>query len=103
MLDRPEQIEAGPAWLLNQPEVMENKWNGEPQMLLSNRPLPAGSNPPRSAAGPPWREMPGGGVLAEAFLADPDRIAWIIFPPDVDLLPLFDESISLIPRRVAGR
>lgn len=99
VLDRTEQIEAGPAWLLSQPGVMENNWNGEPQMLLSNRPLPSGSNPPRSCAA--WAAAAGdagwGGVIAESFLADPDRIAWIIFPPDSDPLALFDESLSLIP------
>lgn len=99
VLDAPEQIEAGPAWLLRQPEVMESKWNGEPQMLLSNRPLPFASNPPRSCAA--WAAASGdagwGGVLAESFLSDPGRIAWIIFPPEADLLALFDESLSLIP------
>ncbi len=99
VLDRPELIEAGPAWLLRQPEVMQGNWSGEPQMLLSNRPLPTGSNPSRSCAA--WAAAAGdagwGGVLAESLLADPGRVAWIVFPPDVDLLALFDESLSLIP------
>ncbi len=36
-------------------------------------------------------------MLAEAFLTDPKRPAFVIFRPGMDLLPLFAEAIALLP------
>ena len=37
------------------------------------------------------------GVLAEAFLADPRRLVYVIHDPGDDLLPLFAEAQGLLP------
>ena len=43
------------------------------------------------------------GTLAEAFLLDATKPAYIIYPPGVDLLPLINEAIALLPESVRWR
>ncbi len=98
VLEASEQVDAGPAWLLRRQGVMQTVWAGPPRLLPSNRSLPNGPNPTRACDA--WAGAAGdaawGRVLAEAYEADPQRVAWVIAPAGVDLLALFDESIALI-------
>jgi hypothetical protein len=98
----PEELpDVGPAWLLQQPGFMETEWDGEVRML------PAGRRPPRGDTAPApchaWHKATGdagwAGVLLEAFAADPNRAAYLIFEPHQDPLPLLAEAIALLPAR----
>ena len=99
VLEPGEGPRAGPAWLLAQPAFVESIWHGEPRVLPAGRVPPAGDRPAGVAHN--WKMRTGdagwGGVLAEAFLADPRRPAYLVFRPGTDLLPLFEEAIALLP------
>ncbi len=98
-LDAGEQPAPGPAWLMRQPRVMESTWSGGPQILAAGRPVPDGLNPPRVCSA--WETFTGdaawAGVLADAFMLDASRPAYILFEPGMDILPLIDEAIALLP------
>lgn len=99
VLDAAELPLAGPAWLVARPGFLEDAWDGEVRLL------PAGRTPPRADAPPApcraWQEVTGdagwAGVLAEAFLTDPNRPAYLLFDPGLDPLPLLAEAIALLP------
>jgi hypothetical protein len=99
VLDPTELPPAGPAWLLAQPGFMESRWQGEPRLLS------AGRVPPRGNVGPAvcraWEELTGdpgwAGVVAEAIQHDPSRLAYLLFEPGMDLLPLIAEALALLP------
>ncbi|MGO9915695.1 MAG: hypothetical protein ACLQIB_13440 [Isosphaeraceae bacterium] len=99
VLELGEGPQAGPAWLLGQAGFMETNWIGEPRALASGRAPPQGDRPPTVAHA--WQADTGdpgwAGVLAEAFLADPRRPAYLVFRPGMQLLPLFEEAIALLP------
>ncbi len=99
VLELGEGPQAGPAWLLGQPGFMETHWIGEPRALASGRVPPQGDRPPTVAHA--WQAGTGdpgwAGVLAEAFLADPRRPAYLVFRPGIQLLPLVEEAIALLP------
>jgi hypothetical protein len=99
LVEPAERVPAGPAWCLAQSGVMEREWTGEPRILPQGRRLPNGSAPARVCSA--WEAMTGdagwAGALAEAFLADPSRPAYLFFEPGCDLLPLFEEAIALLP------
>ena len=99
VLDTDELPTGGPAWLLDKPGFMQAAWEGEPRILEAGRMPPRGDRAPGVARA--WEDRVGdagwAGVLAEAFLADPKRPAYLIFDPGMDLLPLIVEAIALIP------
>ena len=99
VIDAAERPEGGPAWLLARPGFMQTAWDGEPRMLVEGRPVPRGDRPAGMATA--WASLTGdagwAGVLAEAFLADPRRPAFVVFRPGMDLLPLLVEAIALLP------
>ena len=66
---------------------------------VQGRPVPRGGRPAGIAeAWPVLTGDPGwAGVLAKSFLADPKRPVFLVFRPGMDLLPLFDEAIALLP------
>ena len=78
---------------------MEPSWQGEPRFLTAGRIPPRGEQPGGIARA--WQELTGdagwAGVLAESFLADPHRPAFLIFEPGMELLPLFAEALALLP------
>ncbi|AMV18226.1 hypothetical protein [Planctomyces sp. SH-PL14] len=90
---------AGPAWLVGQPGWMIGQWDGQLEQFATVRKAP----PERRAAGrcAAWEAATGdagwGGVLAESFLADPERKMFIIYRPDQSILPLIEEAIALLP------
>ena len=90
VLDPAERPAGGPAWLLSQPGFMEPSWQGEPRFLTAGRIPPQGEQPAGIAHA--WQALTGdagwAGVLAESFLADPHRPAFLIFEPGMEVLPL---------------
>ncbi len=99
IVDPSELLPAGPASLLMTSGVMRTSWNDEPRVVPA-RPVRQ-SNQASSGICTAWQTVTGdagwAGVLAEAFLADPERLAIILFQPGQNILPLFEESISLLP------
>jgi hypothetical protein len=98
-LDPRERPAGGPAWLLSQPGFLRTAWEGEPRLLPAPAPPPNGDRPPGIAHA--WKALTGdagwAGALADAFLADPRRPAYLLFAPGQDLLPLFAEAFALLP------
>jgi len=92
VLEPGEQAPAGPAWMMMQPGMMEEKWTEEPMMLpprpvsVAHSELPTGSH----ASG-------GATRLANAFIQEPDKAAYIVYEPDAPLLPVLNEAIGLLP------
>lgn len=66
---------------------------------MPTRAVPVGDRPP--AVCHAWKAATGdagwAGVLAEAFLADPSRPAYLIVPAGLDMRPLYEEAIALLP------
>ncbi|WP_373649722.1 hypothetical protein [Schlesneria sp. DSM 10557] len=94
-----ELLQGGPANLLSMSGFMREEWSGDPK-VVAMKPV---TREPRGLTGPcrHWQEVTGdagwAGVLAESYLKNPDRLAIIVFDPGQEILPLFAESISLLP------
>lgn len=94
-----ERPRGGPAAVLSRPGFMETEWTGEPRIKQAGRSVPELDGP--SGICRAWHDMTGdagwAGVLAEAFLENPDRLVYFLFEPGTDLLPLFAEAVALLP------
>jgi len=99
VIDTPDAVPAGPAWLLQKPGWMTDKWDGQVTVLNSVRSAP--STPRAAGKCEAWRRTAGdagwAGVLAESFLADPQRKVFLIYQPGTDILALFEEALALLP------
>lgn len=99
VVDSNDRPSAGPAWLLAHPDVMRTSWEGEPHIVSGERLLPNGKSDIRVCSH--WKELTGdagwAGVLAESFLKKPDQPAYIVFSPGMNLLPLIEEALALLP------
>lgn len=99
VLDERELSPGGPAALLESPGFLRTEWQGEPRIVPS-RSAPRVSQPPITLCRA-WQDLTGdagwAGVVAESFLADPDRLVLLLFEPGQELLPLFAESLALLP------
>ena len=94
-----ERLSAGPAALLAQPGFMRTDWQGEPKVVALK---PVTREPEeRTGVCTNWQAATGdagwAGVIAESFLANPDRLVIVLFEPGQSVLPLFEEAISLLP------
>lgn len=100
VLEPQELSSGGPATLLGQSGFMETSWDGKPRILPTGRSIPNQEQPPRICH--TWQKLTGdagwAGVLAESLIADPDRQAYLIFRPGMDVLALMTEAIALLPR-----
>ncbi len=101
-LESAELPPAGPAWLIDQPGVMVQAWDGNTGAIARAAALPWADEAPaicrawQHAAGDPgWA-----GVLAEAFTKSHTRPVCLLFRPDQDMLPLIAEAIRLLPASV---
>lgn len=105
-LSADELVDAGPAWLLRQPGVVIDHFEGPPRWIPQPRPLPTGDlvAPRRSAA---WERATGdagwAGALVNQFLLDPARVSCIVHGPEIDALELVDEAIALLPPALRWR
>ncbi len=89
----------GPAWLLQQPGVMMERWNGQVGSLTPSS-LARGDNT-GSRICHQWAAVTGdagwGGHLADVFAKSPTKPVCILFAPGQELLPLLAETIALLP------
>lgn len=99
VLEATELPSAGPAWLLRQPGFLESAWDGQVRQLPAGRTAPRGDSPPAICR--TWQEWTGdagwAGVLAETFLRDPQKPAYLLYQAGQDPLPLLAEALALIP------
>lgn len=99
VIDPHERAVAGPSWLLLQSGFMVTAWDGETRVLPAGRTVRQGDQPPKMCTS--WQSAAGdagwAGVLAESFLANPERPAYLVFRPGMELLSLFNEAIALLP------
>lgn len=99
VLEPAERVFAGPAWCLRQEGVMRQDWDGPPRQLPAPSPLPRGHR--EGGICEAWAELTGdagwAGVLVDTFLLDPDRPAYVLYEPGMDVLQLIDEAIALLP------
>jgi hypothetical protein len=99
VLDACECPAGGPAWLLQQ-GLLARSWNGQVQELAAERTAPKGDRPPSVCRA--WHQHTGdagwAAVLADSFLGNPGRVAYLVYEPGkADLLELFAEAIALLP------
>lgn len=99
VVDDPDGIPAGPAWLMQQPGWMIDRWDGQVTTLNTVRKAPNSKRPAGVCTG--WKQATGdagwAGVLAEAFQKNPDRKVFVIYKPGTNLLALFEEALALLP------
>ena len=99
VVDNPDGIPAGPAWLMQQPGWMIDRWDGQVTTLNTVRRAPNSKRPAGVCTG--WKQATGdagwAGVLAEAFQKNPDRKVFVIYKPGTNLLALFEEALALLP------
>lgn len=105
VLSDAECVAAGPAWVLQQPGVLQAAWDGAVRTLPQGRAIPRGRSGSLRAAA--WERATGdagwAGVVAEALQADPNRQVFFIFSPGMDLLPLVSEVLALLPEPLRWR
>lgn len=99
VIESRERPAAGPAWLLSQPGFMDVEWDGELRILTHGRPVPRGDALPTSCQ--TWQQITGdagwAGVLAQSWLENPDRLAFLRVEPGMPVLALIQEALALIP------
>jgi hypothetical protein len=104
LLEHGEQSPNGPAWMLMEMarQTFVAGYSGEPRNLPKRdlqTLLATGPRPPEPAT--TWQSQTGdagwAGMLVRAFRENPKVPAFVIFAPGQDLLPLFEESLALLP------
>ena len=94
-----EQPPGGPAWVMATGGILRTAWSGTPAEWPSGPVVPDGDSP----AGPchAWAEACGdagwAGVLAGADAHRSAKPVYVIYPPELDVLPLVREALSLLP------
>jgi len=104
LLERGEQMANGPAWMMMAMarNVFVAEWEAEPRHLDKRSVTAALSSEPR-AAGPAttWEAATGdaawGGALVQAFRTSLKVPSYVVYEPGQDLLPLFEESLAILP------
>ena len=90
LLETSEQHPAGPAWVIRQPGVMREAWVEEPRLLQARAitaPAAQQTDDP-----PDWSR-----ALADAFLTDAARPAYVIYRPGADLLGGLHDALAMLP------
>ena len=89
VLETAERAAAGPAWMLTQPRVMADRWDGVVGDIGRTVRLPSGDIRPAPCAG--WQRATGdagwAGVLAEAAVKNARRPVCILFSAEQEVLP----------------
>jgi hypothetical protein len=95
-----EKAAGGPAWMLRQPGVMAQSWDGRVGPIGRSG-LPEGDDFSASKICRAWEAATGdagwGGHLADLFAKSPLRPVCILFSQDQDVFRLVDEAIALLP------
>ncbi len=99
VLDRSELPLAGPAWLMAQPGFFDEAWDGRVGIVDGRNSIPQADLQPQPCQ--QWQALAGdagwAGILAECILQDHGPPVHIIAPPNLLLLDLIREAVSLLP------
>ena len=105
LLEAAERTEAGPAWLLTQPAVLRQAWEGTPSYIDEPPPFPHKDIAPAPCRA--WESAAGdagwAGVLLEQLRDKPRSPVYIVYEAGTELLPLFAEAIALLPPKLRWR
>jgi len=104
LLERGEQMANGPAWMMlaMARSVFVAGWDAEPRHLDKRSIASMLSAEPRAAEpATTWQAATGdagwAGALVQAFRTSPKVPAYVVYEPGQDLLPLFEESLAILP------
>jgi len=105
LLTDDEKLPVGPARMLKEMERLEllaKRWEKKPEALASRRlnELLAGVEPGEPQPAQAWAQLGNAGwagELARAFRTNKKIPAYLIFEPGMDVLPLYEESLALLP------
>ncbi len=105
VLDPAEQLSPGPAWMLRQMDggAFATSWDREPEELRprSLEAFRAAAKDSSPGGARQWTALAGdagwAGALAHAVREKPGMPAFVIFEPGTELLPLFEESLAVLP------
>lgn len=90
----------GPALALNGTKVFYEKWDSEPDFLSPNR-VVLDDFEIDDVRARSWEKVFGdagyAGLLAQAFIDNPDRPSFIVYEPGINILPLMAEAQALLP------
>jgi len=100
-----KELPIGPARMLKEMERLElfaKRWEKKPEALASRRlnELLAGVEPNQPHPAQAWAQLGDAGwagELARAFRTNKKIPAYIIFEPGMEILPLYEESLALLP------
>ena len=99
MLGASERPSAGPAWLLQQSQVLRDAWEDQPGYLDDAIALPNGAVEPSSCS--TWERVAGdagwAGELLKKMKDAPRSPLFVVYPLGTDVLALFAEAIALLP------
>lgn len=91
-------LKAGPAWLLAQPQLFLDRWDGEPRLLESRTSLPDGEVMPEQCGR--WNVLTGdagwAGEVVGRLRHDPRMTMAVLLPEGIDRLSLVAEMLSLL-------
>jgi len=99
-----ELLPGGPAWMMGEMAdgVFRSEWSEKPREFPPRRLdglVRSRSRAPRPARR--WEQVAGdagwAGALAEAIRARRDALVFVVYKPGLDLLPLFEESLAVLP------
>lgn len=100
LLHTGERIRGGPSALARQPGFFVESWQGQPQLLDEEKPI-AESDETEDVRAEHWQTAVGdagwAGVLAATVLPAAVTPAVLVFEPGMDMLPLIDEALALVP------
>ncbi|HUG92167.1 MAG TPA: hypothetical protein VML55_15105 [Planctomycetaceae bacterium] len=96
----PDERPAGnPASVLASKGFAKTRWDGKPRLLPAGRKPPSGARPPGVCHA--WQQASGdagwAGVVAANALQPGGRVLNVIVPAGLDVLPLVDEALALVP------
>lgn len=102
VLDYQSRPPVNPAQVLGQP-IFHTRWQHTPRLLdpLSELPLDNCRQDQEPNCATAWQTATGdpgwAGVLARHTIAFPQRPAYLVYEPGMDMLPLLSEALNLLP------
>jgi len=100
ILRNSEFLEQGPVSVMQSGGFFRESWDEEPHLFRTEKKVTVAAAPvsPQAKA---WQQATGdagwAGFLAQAYLDEPNRSAYLVFNPGMDVLPLIAEAVALMP------
>ncbi len=98
VLDPSEMSGGGPAYLLQQPGLMQRQWDGHVG-IIAPRALPPGNVDPTPNA--TWLRLTGdagwAGAVAQLIATQPWKTIGLLYQPGQEVFPLIAEAVAMLP------